>query len=101
MSIQFINEDVAADYEAIGNVDIEIHTGGYFGRLSKLNLIGAKSMLATKSQYIKKKVVEVVTSTPPPPPTPAASLTEETVIPSPITEPAAVEPVIEHSEEEH
>lgn len=99
MDIQFLNADVAAAYEPVANFDVEIHTKGYSGLLSRLTLVGAKSMIATKSQYIRIKEVAAA-------PPIVEPVVEPIVETAPIVEPAiseaipAPEPIVEHSAQE-
>ena len=104
MSLVLVDKDVAEAFEAVGDADLEVRVTGYFGRLSTINLIGAKNMLACKGQYIKAKVAEVVipapvaevvTPIPEAEVTPTLPVIDATPTPEAIVEPV-VEPTAEH-----
>ena len=53
--VQLENSEVAALFETTTEKDLVINTLGYVGLLSKVTLVGATNMMASRSQYLKVK----------------------------------------------
>lgn len=55
--VQLENTEVAVIFETTIEKNLVINTLGYVGLLSKVTLLGAKNMMASRSQYLKAKLL--------------------------------------------